>query len=53
MIMIYLAMIAALAAWLISKLPSKPKRTIKQIEQDHGLHDSNRDRAVNQSHNWR
>ena len=40
------------ACWLISKLPSS-KRTIKQIEQDHGLHDSNRDRAVNQSYNWR
>ena len=35
------------ACWLISKLPSKPKRTIKQAEQDHGLYDSNRDRAIN------
>ncbi len=41
------------ACWLISKLPSNPKRTIKQIEQDHGLHDSNRDRAINQAHEWR
>ena len=37
------------ACWLISKLPSNPKRTIKQIEKDHGLYDSNRDRAINQS----
>ena len=40
------------ACWLISKLPS-PKRTIKQAEQDHGLHGSNRERAINQSYNWR
>ena len=40
------------ACWLISKLPS-PKRTIKQAEQDHGLYDSNRDRAINQAHEWR
>ena len=52
MIIVYLAMITALAAWLISKLPS-PKRTIKQAEQDHGLYDSNRDRAINQAHEWR
>ena len=38
--------------WLIGKLPS-PKRTIKQAKQDHGLHGSNRDRAINQSFNWR
>ncbi len=41
------------ACWLTSKLPSKPKRTIKQAEQDHGLHGSNRERAINQSYNWR
>ena len=40
------------ACWLISKLPS-PKRAIKQAEQDHGLHGSNRERAINQSFNWR
>jgi hypothetical protein len=42
------------ACWLISKLPSSPKRSTKhQVEQDHGLHGSNRDRAINQSFNWR
>ena len=40
------------ACWLISKLPS-PKRTIKQGGQDHGLHGSNRERAVNSNHGWR
>jgi hypothetical protein len=40
------------ACWIISKLPS-PKRTIKQERQDHGLHGSNRDRAVNSNHGWR
>ena len=40
------------ACWLISKLPSS-KRTIKPAIQDHGLHGSNRDRAINQSFNWR
>ena len=52
MIMIYLAMIAALAAWLISKLPSK-KQARRQSIQDHGLHGSNRERAINQTLNWR
>ncbi len=41
------------ACWLISKLPGKPKRTIKQAAQDHGLNDSNRDRAINSNHGWR
>ena len=40
------------ACWLISNLPG-PKRTIKQSAQDHGLHGSNRERAINQSFNWR
>ena len=40
------------ACWLISKLPS-PKPGIRQAEQDHGLLDSNRDRAINQVHEWR
>ena len=40
------------ACWLISKLPSS-KRAIKQAAQDHGLLDSNRDRAINQAHEWR
>ena len=40
------------ACWIIGKLPS-PKRTIKQGGQDHGLHGSNRERAINQSYNWR
>ena len=40
------------ACWLISNLPS-PKRTIKQADNDHGLHDSNKDLAINQSCNWR
>ena len=40
------------ACWLISKIPSR-KRTIKQAKQDHGLLDSNRDRAINQAHEWR
>ena len=40
------------ACWIIGKLPS-PKRTIKQGGQDHGLHGSNRERAINQSFNWR
>ena len=40
------------ACWLISKLPSS-KRAIKQTVQDHGLHGSNRDRAVNSTHGWR
>ena len=52
MIIVYLALAVALAAWLISKLPS-PKRAIKQAEQDHGLHGSNRERAINQSYDWR
>ena len=52
MIIVYLAMITALAAWLISKLPS-PKPGIRQAAQDHGLLDSNRERAINQSFNWR
>ena len=41
------------ACWLISKLPSNPKRAIKQTEHDHGLHDSNRDRSINSLHGWR
>ena len=41
------------ACWIISKLPSKPKRAIRQQAQDHGLHGSNRERAINQSFNWR
>ncbi len=43
------------ACWLISKLPSNPKRstTHQAINQDHGLHGSNRERAINQSFNWR
>ena len=40
------------ACWLISKLPS-PKRAIKQAEQDHDLHGSNRERAINSQHGWR
>ncbi len=41
-------------AWGISKLPS-PKRPIKPSakQQHHGLHDSNKDRAINQSHGRR
>ena len=40
------------ACWLISNLPS-PKRAIRQQAQDNGLHGSNRERAINQSYNWR
>ena len=40
------------ACWLISKLPS-PKPGIRQAAQDHDLHGSNRDRAVNSTHGWR
>ena len=42
----------ALGSWVISLVPS-PKRTINQERQDHGLHGSNRERAINQSYNWR
>lgn len=44
----------AAIAWGISKLPS-PKRPIKLSanQQDHGLQDSNKDRAINQSHGRR
>ena len=41
------------ACWLISKVPSNPKRAIKQGGQDHGLHGSNRERAINQAYEWR
>ena len=41
------------ACWLISKLPSNPKRAIKQAAQDNGLHGSNRERAINSTHGWR
>ena len=40
------------ACWLISNLPS-PKRAIRQQAQDHGLHDSNKDRSINAQHGWR
>ena len=40
------------ACWLISKLPSS-RRAIKQTAQDHGPHGPNRERAINQSYNWR
>ena len=44
----------AAIAWGISKLPSS-KRPIKPSanQPDHGLHDSNKDRSINQSHGWR
>ena len=38
---------------LVNQQVAKSKRTIKQAEQDHGLHDSNRDRAINSLHGWR
>ena len=43
----------ALACWLISKLPSSKRNTKRHVIQDHGLHGSNRERAINQSFNWR
>ena len=40
------------ACWIISKLPS-PKHQANPAHDDHGLHGSNRERAINQSYNWR
>lgn len=41
------------ACWLISKLPSKKRHITKPAIQDHGLHDSNKDRSINSLHGWR
>ncbi len=41
------------ACWLISKLPSSKRNTKRHVVQDHGLYDSNKDRAVNSTHGWR
>lgn len=50
---IYLVLVAILAAWLISKMPGKKRQSVAPAVQDHDLHGSNKERAINSTPGWR